>query len=43
MPDTLGKILINETLPVEYQVHGAVGKKELKKSMGELARKDPET
>lgn len=40
---TFGQYLLNQHLPDEYKIHGSVGKKELKKSMNELAHKDQDT
>lgn len=41
--ETFGRFLLNESLPSEYEVTGPIGKKELKKRMNVLARKDPTT
>jgi len=39
--ETLGRYLINDTLPSKYRVTGPINKKELKSRMNTLARTDP--
>lgn len=39
--DTFGRYLLNESLPEQYKIKGPVTKKDLKNTMGMLARKDP--
>ena len=39
--ETFGRYLLNDTLPDQYRIKGPITKKELKATMGTLARKDP--
>ncbi len=40
--ETFGRHLLNETLPEQYKIKGAINKKELKNRMIHLARTDPQ-